>query len=53
MKLELTKQERKMLCNAILNEIQGFNNYKYNQFVNTKSIEKYQSELRELLKKIA
>ena len=52
MKIELSKEERKMLYEAILTEIQGFNTYKYNKFVNTGRIEKYQEKLRGLLNKL-
>ena len=51
--IKLTKEEKRMLCNAILSEIQGFNSYKYNKFVNTEKIEQYQEKLQELLNKLA
>ena len=52
MKIELSKEERKILCESILTQIQGFNDYKHNKFVNTGRIEKYQGKLRGLLNKL-
>jgi len=48
--IKLTKKEKNMLCNAILAEMQTFNEYKHRKFVNT--ITNYQEKLQDLLIKL-
>lgn len=50
--MKLTQEEKGMLIDACLAEINSLNQYKNNKFVNTQDIEKHQNKLLDLINKL-
>lgn len=50
--MELTKEEKRILIDACLNEIHSLNSYKNYKYVNKSKLEKHQSILMHLIDKL-